>query len=103
VKVRFLAYADLNLAIVSGVVRREPSVDFLAANSAQLRSMNDLQVLAPAAEQKRALVSHDAGTMPAHFRKFRSAGKHSSGLFLIPQWLDVGTAIEALLLIWFAS
>jgi hypothetical protein len=32
-----------------------------------------------------------------------NAGQHSSGVFLIPQSLDVGTAIEELLLIWLAS
>ena len=41
VKVRFLADADLNRAIVSGVLRREPSVDFLTAQAAGLHGMND--------------------------------------------------------------
>ena len=102
-KVRFLADADLNRAIVSGVLRREPSVDFLTAQAAGLRSMNDPEVLALAAERQRVLISHDVGTMPAHFRAFRKAGRHSSGVFLIPQSLDVGTAIDELLLIWLAS
>ena len=71
-KVRFLADADLNRAIVSGVLRREPSLDFLTAQAAGLRGMNDPEVLALAAEQRRVLVSHDVGTMPAHFRAFRT-------------------------------
>jgi hypothetical protein len=103
VKVRFLADADLNKAVVSGVLRREPSLDFLAAQAAGLRRMTDPEVLALAAQQQRVLVSHDVGTMPAHFRAFRNAGKHSSGLFLIPQSLDVGTAIGELVLIYLAS
>jgi hypothetical protein len=103
VKVRFLADADLNRAIVSGVVRREPSLDFLTALAAGLRGMNDPEVLALAAERQRVLVSHDVGTMPAHFRAFRSAGRQNSGVFLISQSLDVGTAIDELLLIWLAS
>jgi hypothetical protein len=65
--------------------------------------MKDPEVLALAAEQERVLVSHDVGTMPAHFRRFRNAGRQSSGIFLIPQSLDVGTAIDELLLIWLAS
>jgi hypothetical protein len=103
VKVRFLADADLNKAIVSGVVRRAPSIDFLTAQVAGLRRMNDPEVLALAAKDQRVLVSHDVGTMPAHFRSFRSAGNKSHGLFLIPQRLDVGVAIDELLLIWLAS
>jgi hypothetical protein len=103
VKVRFLADADLNKAIVSGVLRREPSLDFLAAHAAGLRRMTDPEVLALAAGQERVLVSHDVGTMPAHFRAFTSAGKNSAGVLLVPQSLDVGAAIEDLLLVWLAS
>jgi len=103
VKIRFLADADLNNAIVNGVLRREPSVDFLSAHEAGLRGMRDDQVLKFAAESQRVLVSHDVGTMPAHFRMFRDAGDHSAGVFLIPQSLDIGTAIDELVLIWLAS
>jgi hypothetical protein len=103
VKVRFLADADLNRAIVSGVLRREPSLDFLSAQAAGLRGMDDLAVLALAAERQRVLVSHDVGTMPAHFGIFGKTGNHSSGVFMIPQSLDVGMAIDELLLIWLAS
>ena len=102
-KVRFLADADLNKAIVTGILRREPSIDFLPAHAAGLRKMKDPEVLALAAEQQRVVVSHDVGTMPAHFRAFRNAGKQSPGVFLVAQSLDVGTAIEELLLIWLAS
>jgi hypothetical protein len=103
VRVRFLADADLNRAIVNGVLRREPSLDFLTAQTAGLRGMSDPEVLALAGEGQRALVSHDVGTMPAHFRLFKEAGKHSAGVFLVPRSLDVGTAIDELLLIWLAS
>jgi hypothetical protein len=103
VKVRFLADADLDKAIVSGVLRREPSIDFQTAHAAGLRGMQDPEVLALAAGQQRILVSHDVGSMPAHFRKFRNDGKHSAGVFLVPQSLEVGTAIGELLLVWLAS
>lgn len=102
-KVRFLADADLNKAIVNGVLRHEPTVDFMTANTAGLRSMEDSEVLALAAGQQRVLVSHDVGTMPTHFHAFRNAGKQSAGVFLVAQSLDVGTAIEELLLIWLVS
>ena len=65
--------------------------------------MSDPEVLALAAERQRVLVSHDVGAMTAHFRAFRTAGKQSSGVFLIPQKLDVGTAINELALIWLVS
>ena len=102
-KVRFLADADLNKAIVSGVLRREPSLDFLTSQAAGLRRMTDPEVLALASEQQRVLVSHDVGTMPAHFRAFQNSRKHCAGVFLVPQSLDVRTAIDELLLIWLSS
>jgi hypothetical protein len=103
VRVRFLADADLNKAIVSGVLRREPSVDFMTAQTAALRHLTDTAVLALAAERHRILVSHDVGTMPAHFQAFRRSGKRSAGVLLVPQRLDIATAIGELLLIWQAS
>jgi hypothetical protein len=99
----FLADADLNGAIVRGVLRREQSVDFVTAHIAGLRGLNDQEVLALAAERQRVLVSHDVGTMSAHFRAFRAAGKGSAGVFLISQSVDVGIAIDELVLIWTAS
>jgi Domain of unknown function (DUF5615) len=103
VKLRFLADADLNKAILNGVLRREPSLDFLSAQSARLRGLRDPEVLALAANQHRALVSHDISSMPAHFKSFKKSRKRSPGVFLIPQSLDVGTSIDELLLIWHAS
>lgn len=102
-KVRFLADADLNKAIVSGLLRREPSIDFETAHTAGLRHMKDPEVLAYAAEHRRVLVSHDVSTMPAHFVAFTKRGKRSPGVFLVPQSIDIGTAIDDLLLVWLAS
>ncbi|MBN8732164.1 MAG: DUF5615 family PIN-like protein [Acidobacteria bacterium] len=102
-KIRFLADADLNKAILNGVLRREPSVDFLSAQAAGLRGMTDAQVLALAGATNRVLVSHDFATMRAQFRSFRDAGNHSAGVFLISQSLDIGAAIDELILIWLAS
>ncbi|HSR07213.1 MAG TPA: DUF5615 family PIN-like protein [Bryobacteraceae bacterium] len=99
---RFLADADLNRAIVSGVKRREPLIDFLTAQAASLDGMPDSDVLAVAAHDGRILVSHDFGTMPHHFRDF-VARQHSPGVFLISQGLPVVAAVEALLLIADAS
>jgi len=39
----------------------------------------------------------------AHFSAFQNTRKHCAGVFLVPQSLDVGTAIDELLLIWLAS
>lgn len=102
-KVRYLADADFNKAILTGLLRREPSIDFQTALAADLGGKEDPDVLAIAAASQRILVSHDVGTMLRHFRAFRKAGHHSPGVFMVSQSLDIGRAIDELHLIWFAS
>lgn len=102
-KIRFLADADLNKARVNGVLRREPSVDFLTAQAAALRGLRDSQVLRLAAELKRVLVSHDVGTMTAHFPRIpelRNAERRGVPRFTEPR---CGAAIDELLNIWLTS
>jgi uncharacterized protein DUF5615 len=101
--IRFMADADLNEGIVAGCLRREPEMDFLSANDADLEGVPDPEVLALAAAQYRILVSHDFQTMPRHFGDFLQAGNSSPGVILVPQRLPVGDAIEELVLIWAVS
>jgi Domain of unknown function (DUF5615) len=56
VKVRYQADADLNQAIVTGVLRRESAIDFQTALAAGLEGVKDPEVLAIAAQQGRVLV-----------------------------------------------
>ncbi len=69
-RIRFQADADLSEDIVSGVLRREPRVDFQTAGEAAFRGLSDAQALALAARDGRILVSHDLKTMPRHFAEF---------------------------------
>ena len=102
-KPRFLADADLNHAIVRGVKRREPTVDFQGASPLlSLNGMPDPDVLAYASREGRILVSHDFRTMPRNFREYLSRNQ-SPGVLLISQTWPVGNAVEELLLIWAAS
>ena len=99
---RFLADADLKRAIVAGVKRREPVVDFQTAQDAGLEGLNDPDVLAVAAQQGRILVSHDFEPCLAIFGAL-CPGKRARGVFLISQDSPIRVAVEALLLIWAAS
>jgi hypothetical protein len=67
VNVRYQADADLNQAIVTGLLRRESTIDFQTAFAAGLEGVKDSDVLAIAAQQRRVLVSHDRKTMPSEF------------------------------------
>ena len=90
-KVRFVADADLNKAIVTGVQRREPSVDFLTAQAAGLRRMRDPEVLALAAEQQPVLVFRFRGT--SHARRERS----TSALYVPALAVRQGGPVRAML------
>jgi len=103
VSIRFLADAELDCAIVPGVRRREPSIDFKSANDAGLEGLPDPQVLELAAAEGRILVSHDTSTMPVHFAARSELGFKSPGVLLALQSAAVGDVIESLLIIWSAS
>lgn len=100
--VRYQADADLNQAIVTGVLRREPTVDFQTAFAAELEGVKDSGVLAIAAQQGRILVSHDRKTMPSEFATFITSNQ-SSGVIIVSRKLPIEVVIEELLLIWAAS
>jgi hypothetical protein len=101
--IRYLADANLRGAIVRGCRRREPSLDFLSANDADLAGVPDPEVLALAAAQDRILVSHDFQTMPRHFADLVQARGASPGLIIVPQYMRIGRAVDELVLIWGAS
>ncbi len=69
--IRFLADACLAHYIVSGCLRREPSMDFKSAVSAHLQGKTDPEVLALAAQEGRLLVTQDVRTMPQDTRGIR--------------------------------
>jgi hypothetical protein len=95
----FQADADLNQKIVLGLRRREPAVDFQDAHAGGVIGIPDPEVLHRTATLDRILISHDRKTMPMHFRRFLNYSS-SPGLIIVPQDLDIGTAIDDLLLIW---
>jgi predicted nuclease of predicted toxin-antitoxin system len=103
VKPRFQADADLHFDIVTGILRREPLVDFQSAQEILRDGMSDQQVLAAAHRDGRILVSHDVNTMPVAFQNYLEIGGRSPGLFLLSQSLSISTAIEELLLVWSLS
>lgn len=99
---RFLADADFNHRILNGIRRREPAIDFQTAVVGGTIALADPDVLALAARVGRVLVTHDRDTMFRHFARFVEI-ETSPGLIVVRQQLDIGRAIEDLLLIWAAT
>jgi hypothetical protein len=102
VKIRFQADENLDQNIISGVLRREPSLDFLAPQYAGLLGVDDLAVLRRCASEGRVLVTCDVSTMPDHFASFVGQ-QPSAGVLLVPSGTRVGEVIESLVLIWNCS
>jgi hypothetical protein len=106
VRVRFQADADFDRRIVRSVRRHEPSIDFQfaseARNGAGLRGVGDDEVIAYAAQEGRALVTHDRRTVPYHFANF-ILHSTSPGVFVMAQTMQLGRAVEWLITIWAAS
>ncbi len=103
---RFLTDEDFNLHVVAGLRRFEPAVDIVTAQEAELLGMPDPDILAYAQAQDRILLTHDKQTMPRHFADFvrqLAEGEHSPGVMYVAQTLAIGTAIEAIQLIWVGS
>jgi hypothetical protein len=99
VKVKFQADNDLDRAIVRGVLRRCPIVEF---GSQPIDDVDDLTVLHLAAQENRVLVSHDISSMPVAFAQYRRDG-HSPGVLLVPQLWPLADAIDQLVVIWEVS
>jgi predicted nuclease of predicted toxin-antitoxin system len=101
-KIRFQADADLNQAIVTGILRLEPMIDFQASNVANLSGLTDLEVLAFAAKDGKVLVSHDQRTMPKYFAEF-AMNQASGGVIIVLQSLPISEVINNLIKIWQTS
>lgn len=100
--IRYQADADLSQAIVTGVLRRQPSIDFQTAFAANLEGLKDQEVLAVTAKLGRILVTHDRRTMPSEFAEF-IVSNESAGVLIVSRRLPIETIIEELVLIWSAS
>ncbi len=99
---RFLADNDLNDAIVVGVRRREPAMEFSRLRDFGLATRSDPEVLEFAAQESWILVSHDVNTMRVVAYIRLSAGLSMGSLLLVHQRTGVSSIIDSLLLIWAA-
>lgn len=77
-------------------------IDCLGAHDGGVLGLPDPDVLSIAADSGRILISHDRKTMPGHFKRFLET-RSSPGLIIVWQDLEIGDAVEDLLLIWAAT
>ena len=98
-QVRYLADHDLNEQIVSGVLRREPTIEFIHVRDIGPGNRLDADVLEWSAQRGFVVVSHDVNTMAAAAYERLGRGEKMTGLILVPQLEPIGTIIEDLILI----
>jgi Domain of unknown function (DUF5615) len=98
-RLRFQADANVDPAVVRGLKRREPAIDFREAAGTIPDGTPDSEVLRIAAEEGRVLVSGDVATLPGHFARF-VAEHDSPGLVLIPSRRSIGEVIEGIMVVW---
>lgn len=96
---RFLADENFNNQIVRGVLRQAPDTDIIRVQDVDLSGVDDLTILAWAAEAKRIILTHDVATMITFAYQRIQSGLSMPGLFEVNRRVSVGLAIEEIILI----
>lgn len=97
--IRFLADENFNARIVRGVRRQARDIDILTAYEARLGRTPDAQLLAWAAEQHRAILTHDIKTLVGRAYERVKLGQPMAGVVAVGSRLGIGVAIADLALI----
>jgi hypothetical protein len=96
---RYAADEDFNAVIVRGLRRRLTQLDLVRVRDVHHAGVDDPDVLAWAAGEGRVLWTHDASTMTdAAYRRI-ARSEVMPGVLVVPQLLEIGSAIEDLVLI----
>ena len=93
---RLLADENFNNAIVRGVFRALPSLDFPTVQQVGLSGMKDPDLLAWAFDDERILVTHDVQSMRTHVAARLAQGLSIAGVIAVPRRLPIGRAIYEL-------
>lgn len=96
---RFLADENFNNRITRGLLLREPNLDVLTVQEADLTGAADPEVLEWAASEGRLLLTHDRETIPGYAFDRVDAGLPMPGVIVADDNVPIGPAIEDLLLL----
>jgi hypothetical protein len=94
-----LADENLNHDVVRGLRRARPDLDLLTVREAGLVGASDPDVLAWAADQGRVVVSHDVQTLVGFAYERVAGGQGMPGVIIVSDRMDVGRAIEDVLIV----
>lgn len=88
---------NFNGAIVRGMFRRQPGLELVRVQDVGLMQTPDPDILEWAASQGRVLLSHDVSTVPPAAYQRIADGKPMAGVFIVPDRMPVGQAIDEIL------
>lgn len=96
---RLAADENFNNDIVRGLLRRKPNLDLVRVQDVGLTGVDDPEVLAWAAQERRVLLTHDVRTITTYAYARVQAGLPMPGVFEVRRTVPIGKAIDDLLLL----
>lgn len=94
---RLVTDENFNGAITRGLLRRRTDLELVRVQDVGLRQTLDPMILEWAAANARVFVTHDVSTVPPAAYQRLSEGKPMHGVFIVPELMPIGQAIEELL------
>ena len=96
---RWAADENFNNDIIRGLLRRKPDVDIVRVQDVGLSGVDDPTILEWAADEGRALLTHDVSTITRYAYERVEAGKPMPGVFEVSRDIPMGVVIEDLILL----
>ena len=93
-----LADENFNGAITDGLRRRDRALDLVRVQDVGLRTRPDDEMLAWAATENRIVLTHDFDTIPMEVYRRIANGDFVPGVFMVPDDMAVGQAIDEILI-----
>jgi hypothetical protein len=94
---RLVRDENFNGDIVRGLFRRRPDLELVRVQDVGLMQTPDPDILEWAASQGRVLLSHDVSTAPPAAYQRIGDGKPMPGVFIVPDRMPIGQAVEEVL------
>jgi predicted nuclease of predicted toxin-antitoxin system len=100
---KLLVDEHISRFIVRGLLRRERELDIVRVQDVGLRTKDDQEILAWAAQEGRVLITYDVSTIPNAAYKRVMEGLPMPGVIAIRSDVTIGRAIEDLFVVIGAS
>jgi len=96
---RLAADENFNGDIVRGLLRRNPKLDIVRIQDAELSGADDTSVPEWATDEGRVVITHDISTVAKHAFDRVAAGQPMPGVFEVKSVAPIGQTIDDLILL----